>query len=44
MEVVDAEELSSVEEAGAQPTLIAVAAKFGKVRLIDNRVLGPLPS
>eukprot|EP00884_Botryococcus_braunii_P001833 jgi/Botrbrau1/11650/Bobra.168_2s0007.1 len=45
VEVVDAEELTPlVKVGGARPALIAVAAKFGKVRLIDNRVLGNLPT
>ena len=35
-QVVDAHTLESVEHARNQPTLIAVAALFGTVRLIDN--------
>lgn len=42
---MDAEELTPlVEVGGPRPALIAVAAKFGKVRLIDNRMIGDLPS
>lgn len=36
VQVVHAENLQPVGQAGKQPTLIAVAARFGKVRLIDN--------
>jgi pantothenate synthetase len=41
----DADNLSVVADASAQPTLLAVAAKFpakdsGSVRLIDNAILG----
>ena len=35
-QVVDAHTLEAVENARNQPTLIAVAAFFGTVRLIDN--------
>ena len=38
-QVVDADELVPVEELGAHPVLLAVAAFFGVVRLIDNIVL-----
>lgn len=38
VEVVDAAELQRCEDVRSQPTLIAVAAFFGKVRLIDNVV------
>ena len=38
VEVVDAAELQRGEDVRSQPTLIAVAAFFGKVRLIDNVV------
>ena len=36
VEVVHAETLQPVEDAGNQPTVIAVAAKFGLPRLLDN--------
>jgi pantothenate synthetase len=36
-------ELTPLKMVGGGSTLVAVAAKFGKVRLIDNRVLGQLP-
>ena len=38
VEVVDAAELQRCDDLHSQPTLIAVAAFFGKVRLIDNAV------
>ena len=37
--VVDNETLEPVEKVGESPVLIAVAARFGNVRLIDNTVL-----
>lgn len=37
--LVDKETLESVEKVGERPVLIAVAARFGDVRLIDNVVL-----
>lgn len=37
--VVDAETLEAVEKIGERPVLIAVAARFGEVRLIDNTIL-----
>jgi pantoate--beta-alanine ligase len=37
--VVDNETLEPVEKVGETPVLIAVAARFGNVRLIDNTVL-----
>lgn len=45
----DADNLHEVADAAAQPTLLAVAAWFpakdrGTVRLIDNMVLGQMPS
>lgn len=49
LQLRDADNLNVVTDAAAQPTLIAVAAWFpakdrGTVRLIDNMVLGPMPS
>lgn len=37
--VVDAESLEPVEKIADRPVLIAVAARFGNVRLIDNTIL-----
>ena len=37
--MVDAEELTPVQELGESPVLLAIAAFFGTVRLIDNHVL-----
>lgn len=39
LQVVDADELVPVSELGTRPVLLAVAAFFGAVRLIDNIVL-----
>lgn len=39
--VVDAESLEPIETVKDNPALIAVAARFGKVRLIDNVILEP---
>lgn len=39
--VVDAETLQPIEKIGDRESLIAVAANFGDVRLIDNVVLNP---
>jgi pantoate--beta-alanine ligase len=39
--VVDAESLEPIEAVKDSPALIAVAARFGKVRLIDNVLLEP---
>jgi len=36
LQVVDAHTLEPVEDARKQPTVIAIAAFFGSVRLIDN--------
>jgi len=36
LQVVDAQTLEPVEDARKQPTVIAIAAFFGSVRLIDN--------
>ena len=44
VEVVDAAELQRCADMRSQPTLIAVAAFFGKVRLIDNAVYTPAAS
>jgi pantothenate synthetase len=49
MQLRDADNLHEVADAAAQPTLLAVAAWFpakdrGTVRLIDNMVLGQMPS
>ena len=38
-QVVDPEELQSVVKVGKHPALLAVAAKYGSVRLIDNMML-----
>ncbi len=38
-QVVDVEELTPAQELGKSPALLAVAAFFGTVRLIDNAVL-----
>jgi len=40
VEVVDADTLQPVERIG-RPTLVAVAAFFGKARLIDNTIVAP---
>jgi pantoate--beta-alanine ligase len=40
--IVDAESLEPVEKIGEMPVLIAVAVRFGDVRLIDNVVIKPL--
>lgn len=37
--VVDNETLEPIEKIGENPVLVAVAARFGKVRLIDNTIL-----
>jgi pantoate--beta-alanine ligase len=37
--VVDAETLEPIEKVGENPALIAVAARFGRTRLIDNTIL-----
>ena len=39
LQVVDADELTPVEALSARPALLAVAAFFGRVRLIDNMLL-----
>jgi len=39
--VVDSETLEPIEKIGENPVLIAVAARFGKTRLIDNIILNP---
>jgi pantothenate synthetase len=49
MQLRDADNLHEVADAAAQATLLAVAAWFpakdrGTVRLIDNMVLGQMPS
>ncbi len=36
MQVMDAGELTAVQEVRDQPVVVAVAAFFGTVRLIDN--------
>lgn len=41
VEVVDAATLSPVRTIGGAPALVAIAAHFGGVRLIDNTVLTP---
>ena len=38
-QVVDAQELTPISHFDAAPCVIVVAAFFGNVRLIDNRVL-----
>jgi pantoate--beta-alanine ligase len=40
LEARDAETLGPVETLNGQPVLVAVAARFGKARLIDNLVIG----
>lgn len=40
--LVDKETLEPVEKVGEKPVLIAIAARFGDVRLIDNVILEPL--
>jgi pantoate--beta-alanine ligase len=42
LEVRDAEELSAVTELGERPVLVAVAARVGGTRLIDNVLIQPL--
>lgn len=39
VEIVDNETLAPLEKIDDKPTLIAVAVRFGKVRLIDNTIL-----
>jgi pantothenate synthetase len=39
VQVVNADTLQDVEDVCEQPTLVAVAAFFGSVRLIDNMEL-----
>jgi len=39
LQVVDPNELQSIVTVGPQPALLAVAAKYGNVRLIDNVML-----
>ena len=42
LEARDAEELTAVSDFGARPVLVAIAARVGKARLIDNIVIdGP---
>jgi pantothenate synthetase len=41
LQMVDAADLQSVAGVDKQPALLAVAAKYGSVRLIDNIVLEP---
>ncbi len=38
--VVDNETLEPLEKVGEKPALIAVAVRFGKIRLIDNTLIG----
>ena len=40
LEVRDAESLAPVESLNGRPVLVAVAARFGRARLIDNLVIG----
>ncbi|HMO82359.1 MAG TPA: pantoate--beta-alanine ligase [Pyrinomonadaceae bacterium] len=40
VEAVDPETLETIETIGDRPVLLAVAARFGAVRLIDNLILG----
>jgi pantoate--beta-alanine ligase len=44
LEARDAETLAPVEELGARPVLIAVAARVGAARLIDNVLIHPATS
>jgi pantoate--beta-alanine ligase len=41
LEARDAESLAPVEEVGDRPVLVAVAARVGGARLIDNVLIGP---
>ena len=41
VDVVDARSLRPVEDVGRQESLVAVAAFFGSVRLIDNIEIDP---
>jgi len=41
LEARDAETLEPVEELGGRPVLVAVAARIGAARLIDNVLIGP---
>jgi len=41
LQVVDAEELAPVDSMAGKAVVIAVAAFFGSVRLIDNIVIEP---
>lgn len=40
VQVRELENLVPVDDAASQPVLVAVAAKFGSVRLIDNIEVG----
>jgi pantoate--beta-alanine ligase len=40
LEARDAEDLSAVQSFNGRPVLVAVAARVGKARLIDNTVIG----
>jgi pantoate--beta-alanine ligase len=43
LEARDAEDLSEVTSMNGRPVLVAVAARFGRARLIDNVVIGAPP-
>ena len=40
LEARDAESLALAESLNGRPVLVAVAAQFGRARLIDNLVIG----
>ena len=44
LEARDARDLSAVESLNGRPVLVAVAARVGRARLIDNVVIGPRSS
>jgi pantoate--beta-alanine ligase len=41
LEARDAEDLSPTAELNGRPVLVAVAARVGKARLIDNTIIDP---
>lgn len=43
LEARDAEDLSAVESFNGRPVLVAIAARVGKTRLIDNTIVQPTP-
>ena len=44
LEIRNAEDLSAVENFNGRPVLVAIAARVGKARLIDNTIVQPTPS